>query len=96
MVVVKVVRLLKETELVTLLSFDDGGRTRTETAVVNSGDGLVVMGELGVDINVAAVVFLVMVVGCHGFSQSVSQWRRRSYGIRRLQWPHTAKLQFCL
>lgn len=58
MIEVEIVRLFKETELITLLRIDDGGRTRTEAAVVNSGDGRVVMRELGADINVFEAMFL--------------------------------------
>ncbi|KAI3784468.1 hypothetical protein L1987_43567 [Smallanthus sonchifolius] len=54
----QVVKLLEETELVTLLRFYDGGRARAEAVVVDSGKGTVVIGEFGADIDVEEVNFL--------------------------------------
>lgn len=44
------VRLAEEVQLVTALCVEDGARDGTEAAVVDSGDGWVVVGELGRDL----------------------------------------------
>lgn len=54
---VEVVGLFKETQLITLLSFDDRGRARTEATVVNTGNVRVMMRELGADIDVEDLMF---------------------------------------
>lgn len=50
MVEVEVIGLTEVFELPIVLSGDDGGRTGTETAVVNASDGGVVVGEFGLNL----------------------------------------------
>lgn len=54
---VEVVGLFKETQLITLLGFDDRGRAGTETTIVDTGDFRVVMRELRADIDVEDLMF---------------------------------------